>query len=136
MGARTAFSSVPALVDRQEEVKRIAAALEDISKGNGQLLLFRGEGGCGVTRLVQEAVTMAEGRGFAVGSGTELAESVIPTLRDGSRQASSVSLASLMTYRHLGLGLSPQNGATKRFRGSCPLNTLKSVYFSRGGSSA
>ena len=47
VGARVLFTSVPALVDRQKEVKRIASALEKAKKGNGQLLLFRGEGGEG-----------------------------------------------------------------------------------------
>jgi len=46
---------LPPLVDREEEVARIAEALDAAERGEGQLLLLRGEAGCGKTRLVQEA---------------------------------------------------------------------------------
>ena len=48
-------SSLPPLVDRQEEVARIAEALDAAERGEGQLLLLRGEAGCGKTRLLREA---------------------------------------------------------------------------------
>jgi len=68
----------PPLVDRQEEVARIAEALDAAERGKGQLLLLRGEAGCGKTRLVQEAVAQAARRGFVTGFGTSLSESVVP----------------------------------------------------------
>jgi len=69
---------MPALVDRDEEVARIAEALDAAERGEGQLLLLRGEAGCGKTRLLQEAAGEASRRGFTSGFGTALSESVIP----------------------------------------------------------
>ncbi|HLB66860.1 MAG TPA: tetratricopeptide repeat protein [Thermoplasmata archaeon] len=66
------------LVDRQEEVARIAEALDAAERGEASLLLLRGEAGCGKTRLAQEAVAEAGRRGFDAGFGTALAESVTP----------------------------------------------------------
>ena len=70
--------TLPALVDRQEEVAQIAEALGAVKRGEGRMLLLRGEAGCGKTRLAQEAVAHGVRRGFATGFGTALAESVIP----------------------------------------------------------
>src|SRR3972149_6963453 len=77
-GMASASASMPALVDREEEVARIAEALDAAERGKGQLLLLRGEAGCGKTRLLQEAVAQAARRGFGTGSGTALSESVVP----------------------------------------------------------
>ncbi len=65
-------------VDRVEEMGRIRDALNTAKEGKGQLLVVRGEAGSGKTRLTQEAATEAEKRGFSVGFGTSLAESVTP----------------------------------------------------------
>jgi len=69
---------LPPLVDRQEEVARIAEALDAAERGEGRLLLLRGEAGCGKTRLAQEAAVQAQRRAFATGFGTALSESVVP----------------------------------------------------------
>ena len=69
-------SSLPPLIDRQQEVARIAEALDAAERGEGELLLLRGEAGCGKTRLLQEAIGEASRRGFGTGFGTGLAESV------------------------------------------------------------
>src|SRR3989304_826748 len=77
-GVCAAEATHPPLVDRQEEVARIAEALDAAERGEGRLLLSRGEAGCGKTRLVQEAVAQAARRGFVTGFGTSLSESVAP----------------------------------------------------------
>jgi len=59
-------------------VARIAEALDAAERGEGQLLLLRGEAGCGKTRLLREAAAEASRRGFVTGFGTALAESVVP----------------------------------------------------------
>ena len=69
---------LPPLVDREGEVARIAEVLDATERGEGQLLLLRGEAGCGKTRLAQEGVAEAERRGFDTGFGTALSESVAP----------------------------------------------------------
>ncbi len=71
-------SATREFVDRLKEMGRIRNALKIAKNGNGQLLVIRGEAGSGKTRLMQEAATEAEKRGFYVGLGTSLAESVTP----------------------------------------------------------
>ena len=72
------MSTLSPLVDRQEEFALIAEAVGAAERGQGQLLLLRGEAGCGKTRLAQEAAAEAVRRGFATGYGTALAESIVP----------------------------------------------------------
>src|SRR3989304_2656407 len=50
-GMCAAEATLPPLVDRQEEVARIAEALDAAERGEGQMLLLRGEAGGGKTRL-------------------------------------------------------------------------------------
>lgn len=71
-------SATLGFVNRVEEMKRILDALRAAKIGEGRLLLVRGEAGSGKTRLLQEAASEAEKLGFSVGSGTALAESVVP----------------------------------------------------------
>lgn len=65
-------------VDREDETNHIRKALEKAKKGEGQLLLIRGEAGSGKTRLLQESVVEAEKQGFSVGFGSAHAETVVP----------------------------------------------------------
>ena len=65
-----------AFVNREEETGYIKEVLERAKKGEGKLLLVRGEAGSGKTRLLQEAVNEAKKLGFDIGFGTSLAESV------------------------------------------------------------
>ncbi len=65
-------------VDREDETKHIREMLERAKRGEGKLLLIRGEAGSGKTRLLQESVAEAEKQGFSVGFGSALAESVGP----------------------------------------------------------
>ena len=60
-------ASLTPLVDRQQEIARIAEALDAAERSEGELLLLRGEAGCGKTRLLQEAIGEASRRGFGTG---------------------------------------------------------------------
>jgi DNA-binding CsgD family transcriptional regulator len=72
-GTTEAFSSLTRertqdepLHERELELARIEAVLADAQRGHGQLLLIEGPAGIGKTRLLQEAGTMADSRGFRV----------------------------------------------------------------------
>jgi len=54
------------LQGREEELARLAAAVEDSTVGRPRLLLIEGEPGIGKSRLAAEAARQARGRGFAV----------------------------------------------------------------------
>lgn len=54
------------LVARESEHAHIERALDDVSQGEGQLILLSGEPGVGKTRLAQEAMLEARTRGFQV----------------------------------------------------------------------
>jgi len=71
-------SATLGFVDRVGEMDCILDALKVTKAGEGQLLLIRGEAGCGKTRLVEEAAGEAEKQGFSAGFGTALAESAVP----------------------------------------------------------
>ena len=70
--------ALPLFVDRVEELARLGKAMEEAKGGKGQLMLIRGEAGVGKTRLVQEAISEAKRRGFAVALGTAYSESLKP----------------------------------------------------------
>jgi DNA-binding CsgD family transcriptional regulator/tetratricopeptide (TPR) repeat protein len=61
--------SSPVFVGRRAELERIAADLDAASNGQDTFLLIAGEAGVGKTRLLDEAIETARGRGFAVGIG-------------------------------------------------------------------
>jgi serine/threonine-protein kinase len=65
------LGAVPAspLVAREEERERLRAVLEGVAGGAGQLLLLSGEAGVGKTRLAQEVMVEARGRGYLVATG-------------------------------------------------------------------
>ena len=54
------------LVDREPERGRLLAVLDAVARGHGRLLLLAGEPGVGKTRLAQEVMLQAAGRGFHV----------------------------------------------------------------------
>ncbi|HKY88691.1 MAG TPA: AAA family ATPase [Candidatus Limnocylindrales bacterium] len=56
----------PALIGRDDEVRRIEAALARASAGRGGTLLLAGETGVGKTRLMREATELARRRGYRV----------------------------------------------------------------------
>jgi DNA-binding NarL/FixJ family response regulator len=78
------------LVGRSAELARIGAALERAAAGRGGVLTVAGMSGIGKTRLLDESVALARGRGFAVMAG---AAGVL-----GGSQAYSMWLAALAPY--------------------------------------
>jgi DNA-binding CsgD family transcriptional regulator len=52
------------ILERPDELGRIAAALDAARQGDGQVVVIEGEAGIGKTRLVAEARAMAKERGF------------------------------------------------------------------------
>jgi DNA-binding CsgD family transcriptional regulator len=63
------------LVGREREIETLDRLLEQARTGSGSVILIEGEPGIGKTRLIREALSLAEARGFAVfqGAGEELA---------------------------------------------------------------
>jgi tetratricopeptide (TPR) repeat protein/transcriptional regulator with XRE-family HTH domain len=57
------------LVGREPELGRLVGALDEMANGHGCLVLLAGEPGVGKTRLAQELMQLAEGRGFLVLTG-------------------------------------------------------------------
>jgi class 3 adenylate cyclase/tetratricopeptide (TPR) repeat protein len=57
------------LVGREPEWEQIMAALDEVSKGSGRLVLLSGEPGIGKTRLAQEVTLKARHWGFLVATG-------------------------------------------------------------------
>jgi len=70
--------SIPVFVDRKDEMKRIDEFMKKALGSEGHLLIVRGEPGVGKTRLIQEVADQARSRGFRVGFGAGLSESIIP----------------------------------------------------------
>jgi class 3 adenylate cyclase/tetratricopeptide (TPR) repeat protein len=57
------------LVAREEELARLASAVDAVAGGAGRLVLLAGEPGVGKTRLAQEVTLNARNRGFLVATG-------------------------------------------------------------------
>lgn len=71
---RTSFLRSPALVGRDEEMKRLTALLDDAIAGNGTMLLLGGESGVGKSRIVDELRAIALVRGARVLRGRAVSE--------------------------------------------------------------
>lgn len=65
-GARPAATSPTAFVGRKRELGELVACLEDACAGRGRLVLLSGEPGIGKSRLGEELLAAAEGRGARV----------------------------------------------------------------------
>jgi len=57
------------LVAREQELKRLLAAADDVETGNGRLVLIAGEPGVGKTRLAQEVMLTVRNSRFLVAAG-------------------------------------------------------------------
>lgn len=57
------------LISREAELERLGAALADVGRGTGRLLLLSGEAGVGKTRLAQEVTLRARAAGFLIATG-------------------------------------------------------------------
>jgi class 3 adenylate cyclase/tetratricopeptide (TPR) repeat protein len=57
------------LVGREAELKRALAAVDEVSRGHGQVVLLAGEPGAGKTRLGQEVTLQLRDRDFLVAAG-------------------------------------------------------------------
>jgi hypothetical protein len=64
------------LVGRDEEARRLRAALAEAEAGRGGTLLLAGEAGIGKSRLARECASMAGARGCAVLTGRAVAGGV------------------------------------------------------------
>ena len=60
---RVSGQDIP-LVGREGELELIRAAIEDVGRGHGRVILFSGEAGIGKTRLLQEVETYGKSQGF------------------------------------------------------------------------
>src|SRR5690242_19875590 len=58
--------SSPVLIGRQVEVASLYALVDQVSKGQGQVVLLSGEAGIGKSRLAAEVKTQAQAQGFLV----------------------------------------------------------------------
>ena len=58
------------LVDRQEELRRLLAAVDVVAAGEGRLVWLVGEPGVGKTRLTQEITFALQDRGFVLAAGS------------------------------------------------------------------
>ncbi len=65
--------SSPELIGRAEEVAALGAALVDVRRGRGRLVLVEGDAGIGKTRLVEEFTAQAAGVRVLAGGGIPLA---------------------------------------------------------------
>lgn len=57
------------MIGRAAELQRLAAVIEGVNAGTGQLVMLMGEPGVGKTRLAQEATIVLRDRGFLVVAG-------------------------------------------------------------------
>ncbi len=70
----------PALIGREAEMNKLRQALESAMAGKGSTIFIGGEAGIGKTRLVSEAIKIAEENGFQVLRGWCLPESMEPLM--------------------------------------------------------
>ena len=62
--------SSPVLIGRQVEIATLQALIDQVRRGQGQVVLLSGEAGIGKSRLAAEVKTQAHAQGFLVLQGT------------------------------------------------------------------
>ena len=66
MGLTRNLSRQSEFIGRKQELAVLAAALDDVLAGNGQLVMLAGEPGIGKTRLTHELAALARAKGATV----------------------------------------------------------------------
>lgn len=113
------------LIGRAAEVDLLTALLDEVARGRGRVAVIEGEAGIGKTRLLGEALRVAEVRDFHVLRGTAqelerdrpfgvLASALAITGRSPDSERSGI--ANLLAHENVGAGLPVAQGPSERYR--------------------
>ena len=113
------------LIGRAAEVDLLTALLDEVARGRGRVAVIEGEAGIGKTRLLGEALRIAEIRDFHVLRGTaqelerDLPFGVLASALAISgrwRDSERSGIANLLAHETVGAGLPVAEGPSERYR--------------------
>jgi predicted ATPase len=71
----------PVLIEREDDLERLIACVEEAAAGRGGVIVLVGDAGIGKSRLCREVSTVAAARGFATLSGRAVDGSIVVPYR-------------------------------------------------------